>query len=67
MEIQLNNRAEILKENELTISELLKVKNYTFKLMVIKINGTLVKKNEYNSAKVVDGDNVHIIHMISGG
>ena len=67
MEIQLNNRAEFLKENELTISELLKVKNYTFKLMVIKINGTLVKKNEYNSAKVVDGDNVHIIHMISGG
>ncbi len=67
MKITLNNRSEIFKENNLTISEILKIKNYTFKMMVIKINGKLIRKPEYNSATVVEGDNVQILHLISGG
>jgi len=67
MNITLNNRPQSFEEDTLTISEVLKLKNYTFKMMVIKINGVLIKKDKYNSAKVNNGDDVHIIHMISGG
>jgi sulfur carrier protein len=67
MKIKLNNRDESFDPSELTISELLELKNFTFKMMVIKINGELIKKSQYSDAKVVDGDDVQILHMISGG
>ena len=67
MTITLNNRTENIKQETLTISELLRVKNFTFKFLVIKINGKLIKKDKYIEAKVSDGDKVDIIHMISGG
>ena len=67
MRITLNNRSDEIKQSPLTVSELLKLKNYTFKLLVIKINGKLVKKDEYDQAEIIDGDNVAVIHLISGG
>jgi sulfur carrier protein ThiS len=36
-------------------------------MLVIKINGVLVKKTEYESALIHDGDDVHVLHLISGG
>ncbi len=67
MTITLNNRTENFDFEVLTITELLKIKNFTFKFLVIKINGQLIKKNKYSEAKVYDGNKVDIIHMISGG
>ena len=67
MTLTLNNRTENFDFEILTIAELLKVKSFTFKFLVIKINGQLIKKDKYSEAKVSDGDKVDIIHMISGG
>lgn len=67
MNITLNNRPENFKVDKLTISELLTLKNFTFRMLVIKVNGKLIRKNEYSKAKVIEGDNVQILHMISGG
>lgn len=67
MKISLNNRPDSFVGEKLTISEILKLKNYTFKMMVVKVNGKLVKKTQYATQEVVDGDDLQIIHMISGG
>ena len=67
MTITLNNRNESFDYEILTISEILKLKNYTFKFLIIKINSQLIKKDKYSEAQVSEGDNVDIIHMISGG
>ncbi|PLW93728.1 MAG: thiamine biosynthesis protein ThiS [Marinilabiliales bacterium] len=67
MNISLNNRPESFEQDVLTISEILKLKNFTFRMMVVKINGQLIKKDRYQTAEVTDGDDVQIIHMISGG
>ena len=67
MDILLNNRQESFTKDTLTVSELLKEKNFTFKLLVIKINGTLVKKDQYPTATIQHGDKVDVIHLISGG
>ncbi len=67
MNITLNNRSEVFEKDILTISEILKLKNFTFKMMVIKVNGKLIKKDQYYTADVVNGDDVQMIHMISGG
>ncbi len=67
MDIQLNNRQESFEIDSMNVSELLKKKNFTFKLLVVKINGLLVKKNEYDSTIIKHGDKVDVIHLISGG
>lgn len=67
MKITLNNRTESFDFKVLSISELLKLKNFTFKFLVIKINGQLIKKDQYSEAKVYTGDKVDVIHLISGG
>ncbi len=67
MKIILNNKGEEFIGEQLTINELLKAKNFTFKMLVIKVNNQLVKKSEYDSTLVKEGDNVMVLHLISGG
>lgn len=67
MNIIVNNNPELFEQNKLTINQLLKLKNYTFKMLVIKVNGKLVKKDEYESFVINDGDDVTVLHLISGG
>ena len=69
MKITLNHRAEVLEtpKESLTINELLKLKKFSFTRLVVKINGKLVKRENYDADSFRENDNVEIIHMISGG
>ena len=69
MKITLNNNIEIIEttESSLSINQLLQIKKYSFKNLVVKINNELVKRDSYDNAKFKDGDKVDVIHMISGG
>jgi thiamine biosynthesis protein ThiS len=67
MKITLNNNPEEISAENITVSALLKLKNFTFKMLIVKINGTLVKKTEYDTATIIDGDDVMVLHLISGG
>ncbi|MFH0760492.1 MAG: sulfur carrier protein ThiS [Bacteroidota bacterium] len=67
MTIILNNTPEQLPGEFLTIKDILRIKNFSFPNLVVKINGTLVKKPFYDQTTVKAGDNVEIIHLISGG
>ncbi len=67
MNIILNNRPEQINREQLTVADLIKYKNFTFKLIVTKVNGKLVRKDERDKAIVRDGDNVMVLHLVSGG
>lgn len=67
MKITLNNREEEFDRDQLTVTELLQAKKFTFKMLVIKVNGHLVKKSEQNTFIVKDSDDVMVLHLISGG
>ena len=51
----------------LTIARLIAEKRYTFKLLVAKIDGKVVKKADWASTTIPDGANVDVIHLMSGG
>jgi thiamine biosynthesis protein ThiS len=51
----------------LTVADVLKIRNYIFRMLVIQVNGELVKRGTYDKTLVPDGANVEVIHMISGG
>ena len=67
MHIDLNNNPEELPGESLTIRDILRIKNFTFPNLVVKINGLLIRKPQFESAEVHEGDIVEIIHLISGG
>ncbi|MBS4056562.1 MAG: sulfur carrier protein ThiS [Bacteroidales bacterium] len=67
MQIILNNTAETIPGDEMTVNELIRYKNFTFRLLVTKVNEQLVKTDQRDQAKVRSGDRVQVLHMISGG
>lgn len=69
MNLILNHRPETLETNQqtITVADLLVIKNFTYKMLIIKVNETVVKKEEYSNVTIKDGDNVQVIHLISGG
>lgn len=52
---------------EMTIRDILRIRNYTFRMLVIKVNDQLIKKPEWDRYRVPDGAEVKVIHLISGG
>ncbi len=68
MQITLNNKSEQIPDRaKMTIGELLQYKDFTFKFLVVRVNGKNVRPGEYDSTQVTEGDNVQVIHLISGG
>jgi thiamine biosynthesis protein ThiS len=67
MRIMLNNIPEEFDREIMTVNDLLREKNFTFKLLVTRVNDVLVKKEERDTTYIHDGDNVIVLHLISGG
>lgn len=66
-QVSVNNHIKLDWNEDLTVEKALKRMNFTFKMLIIKINGELVKKEQYQTTKIPAGADVKIIHMISGG
>ena len=68
MEKTLTVNGDPLKWNEgMTVSDVIQLKNYTFKMLVVKIDGRLVKKNLWPETIIPAGSDVQVIHLMSGG
>ncbi|MGC9373671.1 MAG: sulfur carrier protein ThiS [Bacteroidales bacterium] len=67
MKITLNNTEETFDKNKFTINELLELKNFSYKLLIVKVNGKLVRKEAYDTTIVKDGDDVMVLHLVTGG
>lgn len=64
--ITVNNRP-VEWEEDMTVTRLLEKMNYTWRLLVVKINGELVKRKDYAHTKVPAGADVKVLHMVAGG
>ena len=67
MKIILNDREEEFTGSALTVSRMLELKKFTFRMRIIKLNGVLIPKEKYDSTVISDGDNVQMIYLMSGG
>jgi len=68
MNIILNNRPEeITGYTQITVQELILLKNFTFHMLVTKVNDKLIKKENRSDAIIKEGDEVVVMHLISGG
>ncbi len=67
MKFFLNNREEESEMDTLSVSDLLETKKYSFRMRIIKINGTLISKEVYDSTIIHERDNVQMLYLMSGG
>lgn len=67
MKILLNNREEDFDKESLTVSEMLTIRKFTYRMRIVKINGVFIPAEKYNETVIHGGDNVQMIYLMSGG
>jgi sulfur carrier protein len=68
MQITLNNRPEVIDGyTKLTIQQLLEVKNFSYKMLLVRINEQTIKREDFDSMLINEGDTVAVIHLMTGG
>lgn len=61
------NGREIEWEKGMTISDVLRKCDYSFPLLVTRVNGEFVERSAYATHEVPDNADLQIIHLMSGG
>jgi len=67
VKIILNNREEEFSKDSITVTEMLLLKKFSFRMRIIKINGNLITKENYDTTVINNGDNVQMLYLMSGG
>ena len=68
MEKQLTINGHIRPWTEgMTVQDALDLMNYTFIMLVVKINGEVVLRADYGSTTIPHGAELLVIHLLSGG
>lgn len=68
MRIQLNNRTETIEKHQrITVNQLLELKNFTYKMLMVRVNDSTIKRDEYDKTHIKEGDKVAVIHLMTGG
>lgn len=67
MKITVNNEPLTIDGESLTVTKLLEMKKYTFRLRIVKINGRIIDRDKYDETMIKDGDDVQVIYLMSGG
>ena len=61
------NKEEMKFEPGMTIDDVLKNKKYSFRMITVIVNGEVVPKDRYSTYQINDGDNIDVLHIMSGG
>jgi len=67
MVIIVNGTRREFNAESLTITELLGYLKYTFPNIIVKLKNMVIPKSEFHTTEVVNGDEISIIHLMSGG
>jgi sulfur carrier protein len=67
MRFLLNNREEEIDFDEITVSEMLTIKKFSYRMRIVKINSNFIPKEKYDSAVIREGDDVQMLYLMSGG
>ncbi|MBG0763474.1 MAG: sulfur carrier protein ThiS [Tissierellales bacterium] len=63
----LNNEEYKNFKQGMTVEDVIQYKDFNRNLIIVKINGNLVNKNDYNKRKLKQDDKVEIHYLLAGG
>ena len=61
------NTEESPWHESMTVRALLDQKVFTFRHIIVRVNGEYVPEEQYNSYAINDGDDVMVLHLMAGG
>lgn len=67
MIIFLNQKETSIDSERLTVAGLIEIKNLPGRGMAIAVNNKVVRKNDWESTALADGDKVTVITAVCGG
>ena len=65
--IRVNDQYDVEHCAGMTVTDLLAALNFSFRMIVVKVNGQVVLRKDFPATEVPDGAEVQAIHLISGG
>lgn len=65
--ILVNNREKIEYRDGITVQDILSAMGWDYALIMVKVNGVFVPKEDYSSTAVPDEADVKAIHIAHGG
>ena len=61
------NETPLEFEDGMTVRDILRRRNYVWRMIAVYVNGELVPRGAYDTRQVPDGAEVKVIHQIAGG
>jgi sulfur carrier protein len=65
--IRVNGQYEVEHRPGMTVQDVLDALRFSFKMIVVKIDGQVVLRRDFAATPVPDGAEMQAIHLISGG
>jgi thiamine biosynthesis protein ThiS len=65
--IRVNAQYDVEYHPGMTVQDVLDALNFSFRMIVVKIDGKVVLKRDFVTTEVPDGAEMQAIHLISGG
>ncbi len=65
--IRVNEQYDVDYAPGMTVQDLLDALKFSFRMIVVKVDGQVVLRKDFKTTKVPDGAEVQAIHLISGG
>ena len=68
MKCKINGKEETIEADQLTVTELLKTQSVKMPDMVsVELNGTMLDRENFDTALVKEGDEVEFLYFMGGG
>jgi sulfur carrier protein len=61
------NGKEVAYEEGMTVKRLLEIMNYTFPMIIVRVNGKLVLREDWDTFVIPPEAKVQALHQIAGG
>ena len=65
--IRVNNKYDVEWRPGMTVQDVLDALNFTFRMIVVRVNGEVVLRPDWETTEVSDGAEMQALHLISGG
>lgn len=67
MQVRLNGKETTLNESRVTLADLLAEPPWRDRKLLVELNGTVVRKEDYAVIQLSDGDRIELVHFVGGG
>ena len=65
--IRVNGQYDVEHRDGMTVQDVLDALKFSFRMIVVKIDGRVILRKDFGTTEVPDGAEVQAIHLISGG